>query len=224
MANNYCDMTGVLKLKKVTPVIRALFQAYALDASYPGNGESYIAEISEDSNNNWDTVLEDLTVLASTLGLSMDDQQTDAPWDVLQPLAKHFGKQNASCLAKFNSTNLHPSDIAELDDLFEIAHVLDDGHGLSQIVTETAWYCSKPRLFEFGGGGCVFGDYVRFARNSSESASLGARLDQALSEKNIKRAAQLIQSDVALVLKAIIDPVVRGKVQLELAQLFEADA
>ena len=49
MANNYYDATGVLVLDQVTPVITALFGGLKLDASYPGNGEVYIAQIAEDS-------------------------------------------------------------------------------------------------------------------------------------------------------------------------------
>src|SRR3546814_10790690 len=40
MANHYCEGTGVLVLERVTPVIKALFGAFALDQNYPGNGRS----------------------------------------------------------------------------------------------------------------------------------------------------------------------------------------
>lgn len=59
MANNYYDATGVLVLDQVTPVITALFGGLKLDASYPGNGEVYIAQIAEDSGAHWDDVCED---------------------------------------------------------------------------------------------------------------------------------------------------------------------
>lgn len=47
MANNYYEATGVLVLDRVTPVIQALFGAFALDESHPGNGQAYIAQIAE---------------------------------------------------------------------------------------------------------------------------------------------------------------------------------
>ena len=46
MANNYYEATGVLVLDRVTPVIQALFSAFALDESHPGNGQAYIAQIA----------------------------------------------------------------------------------------------------------------------------------------------------------------------------------
>jgi len=50
MANNYYEATGVLVLDRVTPVIQALFGAFALDESHPGNGQAYIAQIAETTN------------------------------------------------------------------------------------------------------------------------------------------------------------------------------
>jgi hypothetical protein len=41
--------------------------------------------------------------------------------------------------------------------LFLIATRFDDGHHLTAIQFEGCWYCSKPRLFEFGGNGCYLG-------------------------------------------------------------------
>jgi len=43
MANNYYDATGTLTLKKVTPVIKALFGNLELDPDYPGK----VAESAE---------------------------------------------------------------------------------------------------------------------------------------------------------------------------------
>lgn len=50
MANNSYDATGTLAFDgeaKITPIIRALFGAYNLDASIPGNGKAYIAAMSD---------------------------------------------------------------------------------------------------------------------------------------------------------------------------------
>lgn len=50
MANNYYDATGVLVLNQVTPVISALFGGFKLDASFPSEGQAYIALVAEDHN------------------------------------------------------------------------------------------------------------------------------------------------------------------------------
>ncbi|GHU04838.1 hypothetical protein FACS1894158_05990 [Betaproteobacteria bacterium] len=69
MANNYYDATGVLVLSQVTPVIKALFGAFHLDETYPGDGQAYIARISESNNPLWDDVQDGLADLAVELGL-----------------------------------------------------------------------------------------------------------------------------------------------------------
>lgn len=59
MANNHYEATGVLVLDRVTPVIRALFGGFQLDADYPGNGDAYIALVASNpqagttSARNW---------------------------------------------------------------------------------------------------------------------------------------------------------------------------
>ncbi|BGD46986.1 TPA: hypothetical protein ACSQFP_003713 [Pseudomonas aeruginosa] len=57
MANNYYEGTGVLVLNRVTPVIKALFGAFALDENHPGNGQAYIAQIAETNDPRWTDVL-----------------------------------------------------------------------------------------------------------------------------------------------------------------------
>ncbi len=69
MADNYYEATGVLVLDHVTPVIRALFSEFRLDADYPGNGEAYIA-LRSDSTPSWDDLRETLTDLATSLALT----------------------------------------------------------------------------------------------------------------------------------------------------------
>ena len=73
MANNYSDATGVLILQQVTPVITALFSGFNLDATYPGNGQAYVADVSEDTDHSWDTICENLAALSESLGLALPD-------------------------------------------------------------------------------------------------------------------------------------------------------
>lgn len=70
MATNYYEPTGVLMLERVTPVISALFDAFNLDANYPGNGRAFIATIAETNDPQWSDVLEGLTTLSTQLNIS----------------------------------------------------------------------------------------------------------------------------------------------------------
>ena len=129
MANNYYDATGVLVLDQVTPVITALFGGLKLDASYPGNGEVYIAQIAEDSGAHWDDVCEDLVALAQSLGLSVPSEGPPTMDDVLAVLSRHFGTDQDEDLQHLIEHHRFEDD-SDLDALFLIATRLDDGHGL----------------------------------------------------------------------------------------------
>ena len=76
MANNYMDMTGVLKLDAVTPVITALFGAFKLDPTTPGNGQVSIAAGTEKNIVSWACVCSDLADLAVTLGTGIETLET----------------------------------------------------------------------------------------------------------------------------------------------------
>lgn len=160
MANNYYEATGVLVLDRVTPVIQALFGAFALDESHPGNGQAYIAQIAETTNPQWPDVLDGLEDLATQLGIPMPDDEGLSIPPLLELLAVHFRADEDEELG--NLIDRHSfEDTADLDALFLIATRFDDGHHLTAIQFEGCWYCSKPRLFEFGGNGCYLTRGIR---------------------------------------------------------------
>lgn len=160
MANNYYEGTGVLVLDRVTPVIKALFDAFALDENHPGNGQAYIAQIAETNDPRWTDVLDGLENLATQLGIPMpDDEELSIP-PLLERLAAHFGADQDGELENLIEHH-HFEDSADLEALLLIATRFDDGHNLTAIQFEGCWYCSKPRLFEFGGNGCYLSREVQ---------------------------------------------------------------
>ena len=137
MANTYSDATGVLILDRVTPVISALFGAFRLDASYPGNGRAYIARLAEINDPQWSDVLDGLLTLAAQLDLPAPDdaegedgEDRDAELSMpalIDLIAPHFGADQNQDLA--NLIEHHPFEgSADLDALFLIATCFDDGH------------------------------------------------------------------------------------------------
>lgn len=191
MANNYYEGTGVLMLDHVTPVIKALFSDFALDEHYPGNGRAYIARIAETNDPQWDDVLEGLVDLTATLGLDIPDQSDGSLLaGVLVQLAAHFGAEDDEGLASLIEN--HPfEDSVDLDALLLIATCLDDGHHLTAIQFEGCWYCSKPRLFEFGGDSCFLSREVRLFGSSTRIREFGSQLRQAILAKDIEEALRL---------------------------------
>lgn len=234
MANNYYDATGVLILDRVTPVITALFGGFKLDENYPGNGQAYVARISEDSDPSWDGVLSCLTALAAQLDLpapdrvDADDDSADNDGDelsvsvVLDLLAPHFGADQNEELANLIERHDFEGD-ADLEALFLIAICFNDGHNLAAIQFEGCWHCSKPRLFEFGGDGCYLSREVCVFGNSSDTLELGAQLRKAILAADVEAASALIALETVSLLAGVSDDhfgiALRRRVAERLAQI-----
>jgi len=141
MANHYYGATGVLVLKQVTPVINALFGAFQLDANYPGDGQAYIAIVSEENNPLWDDVHAGLTALVGSLGLVTDE--TASIQQVLNLLAGQFAATDDDEAFQELVERHVFEDSVELDTLFLIAIHLDDGLrrllALQQTATVRVW-------------------------------------------------------------------------------------
>ena len=222
MANNYYDMTGVLCLREVTPVIQALFGAFELDAKYPGSGEAYIANLAETTSCSWNTVVENLGEYVKSLGLSVDEDDEETLDLYLKALATHFGIDfDAKVAPVLEDVDTEGYD-AEIEKLFELARIFDDGHGLHAIKTESSWHCSKPRLFEFGGSGCFMGTHVIVDRSSDAAVRLGQDLETALVVKNVDEAAAVFLGDVRNTLSGIGDATTRDLIRVKLAELLVA--
>jgi len=206
MANNYYEATGVLVLDRVTPVIQALFGAFALDESHPGNGQAYIAQIAETTNPQWPDVLDGLEDLATQLGIPMPDDEGLSIPPLLELLAVHFGADEDEELG--NLIERHSfEDTADLDALF-----------LTAIQFEGCWYCSKPRLFEFGGNGCYLSREVRVISSSSQALQLGDQLRKAIVAADIEEASALIALETINLLAGVSDEPFRMNLRRRVAE------
>lgn len=221
MANNYYDMTGVLVLNKVTPVIKALFGPLELDENHPGNGIVYIANISESTSCSWDSVLENLRELAERLGLSQPEDAEDEIEEYLNVLATHFCAESNTEIANLIEMTDFEND-ADVDTLFTIALAFDDGHGLKSYKTETSWHCSKPRLFEFGGAGDFRGLHISMGDSSDRTAALGEALDDALTSDETDKAAEILYRKVEGILNGVFDEIKRSAMRSKLSALLAA--
>jgi len=222
MANNYYEGTGVLVLDRVTPVIKALFGAFRLDEHCPGNGQAYIAQIAETNDPQWTDVLDGLENLATQLGIPMpDDEELSIP-PLLERLAAHFGADQDGELENLIEHHQFEGG-ADLEALLLIASRFDDGHHLTAIQFEGCWYCSKPRLFEFGGNGCYLSREVQVFRTSSQALQLGDQLRKTIVASDIEEASALIALEAANLLAGINDEHfrlnVRDRVAERLAQM-----
>jgi len=210
MAHHTTEGTGVLRLTAVTPVIQALFGGYALDASHPGEGQAYIWKSTDEGYATWEDVAGNLQDLAKELGLAEDEPHLSIP-DLIELLAKHYAKGESVDLPKLDP---EIEDDAHLDELFEIAKVLDDGHGLVSVEMQCADYCNKPWLGEFGGHGFYMGRGVVASSGAHTAVLVGKKLDEAVLAKDIDASVEILRKQLAETLNWISDP----EVKLEVAK------
>ncbi|TBU88450.1 hypothetical protein [Phytopseudomonas dryadis] len=204
MANNYYDATGVLVLDRITPVIAALFSGFKLDASYPGNGQAYIARIAEDNEPDWDTIYENLVDLAVSSNLPVSTEDIPPMDELLAVFAKHFGADHDEAL--MNLIEQHGfDDVVDVDALFLIATRFNDGHNLKEICLEGCWHCSKARLFEFGGDGYYWSHEFETFSASGQAIQLGREIRRALLSSDLDTAATAIERETTRLLSGIND-------------------
>jgi hypothetical protein len=204
-------------------VITALFGPFELDASYPGKGLAYIANISDRTNCTWDDVLENLRELVEELGLSLPEDAEDNIEENLYVLASHFGADGNYELGNLIEHSQF-DDEADLESLFTIARAFDDGHGLKSYQTESSWHCSKPRLGEFGGAGAFAGVQCAVSGASNHITDLGERLESALVGDDVEEAATILYKNFGDILAGVHDEKKREAIRLKLSEQFAASA
>lgn len=215
MSQHNYEMTGVLVLENVTPVITALFSTFHLDGNDPGNGSAYIAYQAESSSNYWSEIVEALAELIVTLGLALPADDGDVS-EHLRVLGQHFGCAQDEVFQDLIQVHEEQADV---DHLFALALFFDDGHGLTAFNTEAAWHCSRMRLFEFGGSGEYQGKNFLVTTASSHAGSLGAKVDGQLAAKDLQGAAQSVFDEVQNLLAGIIDKDAMNEVRSRVSSL-----
>lgn len=211
MASNYYEANGVLVLDRVTPVIRALFCGFQLDADYPGNGEAYIA-VDAGTPPSWKDLCEALVNLARPLGFIPSPGTPNPFGEVLQVLGKHFCADGNAALASMIERD-RLRDAANLKDLFLLATCFDDGHHLREIRFDGCWRCDKPRLLEIGGTAHYVSWEFEACGVSTAALHLGSTIRKALSSKDFDAAGSAVARDTLRLLAGIRDVAHRDKVQ-----------
>jgi len=223
MANNYQDIVGQIYLEKMTPVIAALFKTYNLNphSNYPGNGAYGIwcGELVGNDYPTWDSFAESLRELCQQLNIVVDDGNIEEENEfyayLLKLLFTFFGaidKEDAKAYIEIART-CDSYDFVELRYLFNIAQLMNDGHGLKRYEVDSAFYCSKPRHQEFGGYGEYHSHHVHSFEGSIQACLFGAALEEDLLAKRYDAAAARIVDKTARSLNCITNPEDRQKVQ-----------
>lgn len=173
-----------------------------LDPSHPGNGRVYICRLSERNDPQWSDVREGLIRLGSELELNIDNNIEMSV--ALEVFAQRFGTDQRGELKSLIEHHMFEG-AADLDTLFWIATLFDDGHGLTEIHFEGCWYCSKPGMFVFGGDGCFLSREVSAFSDSRQACELGPQIRGALLRNQPEFAAEAIAWETRRLIAQIND-------------------
>lgn len=149
MTNSCHAGKGVLVLSRVTPIIIALFDEFSFDPSFPLHGMACIAIRDVESSPNWNRIARNLTELAHRQAINLDacaDMK-----EIIRAFAFRYPPENngvMECLLEEHA--FREDEKADLETLFQIALVLDDGHNLTDLCFEGRWRCKQPCLFGTG--------------------------------------------------------------------------
>jgi len=125
MIQRYFLTIGVLTADRMTPVLAALFDGFAL--------KTVRAELTSISSPpTWTSVLEQLRSVVRNLAIDPPEGALDSIPSVLLLLAAHFRCLDDPALVRLIETHRFERDV-DLDTLFTIAKRFDDGHGLKAL-------------------------------------------------------------------------------------------
>jgi hypothetical protein len=222
MAHNSQDIVGEITLKEMTPVIRAVFNCYnlSMNPQSPGvyafcTGESF-SHFGIDGNGTWGEFIEDLVDLAVELKVSDGDYAAgDYGYGlIVKLLLTHFGQGNHPAAHELIQIAQGASeyDNIEMWYLFDLAKLLDDGHGLHAYQLGSAWYCSKPRPGEFGGYSEFQNQNVKMYRTSAMVDQHAPAVSTLLDEKSYEQVGAMYAREADALIGGIIDPYAQHQV------------
>ncbi|MFL9883235.1 hypothetical protein PQR66_09375 [Paraburkholderia agricolaris] len=209
--------TGALLLERVTPVIEALFGAFALNALPSDNGVASIARIAKHCDPQWKHIYDYLVRLAARLDVPFRDDGMHSMTSILRTLAAHFQVRHDDEWRQRIEHGVFEGP-ANLDVLFFLASRFNDGHNLLALTLEASWHDEQQKLFQCGGAGFFISQELRLSGASTDILHFGANLRKALLRGNVEECALLVAFETADLLAGISDQGLRKQVRLRVAE------
>jgi hypothetical protein len=201
---------AVLRVSSVTPVLRALFGAVTSN-TYRGQTWAALCIDTDEGGWTWGRVGSGLQRAAEELGLGLG---SDLGFQGALELIASRLRVNASTVLWM--AREAPEEEAPMQDLFSLARLLDDGHGLTAVEYVVAEHFPREPTGEFEGVGTYESDRVVVITRASDALRLGSSLDAAVRRSDVRAVAALVKEHMADLLSSVRDKEFRSEVALEL--------
>lgn len=226
MSSSEYEATGTLIFntgssdEHLTPIIKGLFGPFNVTTLDDKNnkGKAYIARADGKTSTKWSDIALSLDKVAETFGLSPLIERGMQEW--ISILSKNFNVDASSLVTEATIIEDHDADLC---DLFKLAKIFNDGHGLTAISTQGAWHCDKLRLDEFGGDGIFISDEITYSVNSGEAGSLGASAKKYIDANDIQKLSALFNRQVRSLLTSITNPEIKEEIAFYVAAALKED-
>ena len=202
MTQFYSDTAGTLVIDQLTPVIEALFSNYCLETIPLETGEFVFGAKAEESSLTWQGVNEGLLALTKALNIPVSEKDTGT---LIGLLAEHLEVEDSPLLDGLVGREFEDSIQPELGELFDLAQLLNDGHGLKAIKASTAYYSNKMLPGDFGGYGEYVGKHFSVWADSRSAADIGCNVEKALEAGDVDAATQVFGRVVQTLLSNLLD-------------------
>lgn len=202
MNENFTDTLGVLKLSKPTAFIKALFGTYISNEPTNKLDQIVIDYSGPYKIRLWKDVAEDMLSFAKQLDLTVENSQVDPLGASLKAIAAKIGCSDQKRLEEI-LPSLELQSYAELEVLFFIATMINDGHELKCMKTETAFTSNKRTPFMFGGSGEYFGPYYRKLISTCLVHTLAENINSLLEAGDVHKVSEILAEEFQMAIDGI---------------------
>lgn len=205
MPNTYSDASGFLYLKKITPVILAFLGGYDIKLQDAARGIAEVLDVGNSADRSWESIHTRVVELLNSYQITVPE---NAPIEILlKLLGQHYG-QVEETERLINEIDF--SSLTEIDNLFDLARIFDDGHEATRLHWEIAYHCDHPIAGKFGGSAIFAGKGYRYSLGTAAVLSQTSHIDAAANSSDVQKAAEKI--------KQILDTLLIGFTDQQFAQ------
>jgi len=234
MSNSIQNGIITIHLKKVTPIMKALFapfeQTDLFDDSY-----KWVLRINSENNtlpDNWHPIHGALETLCEEYGCKPEGQTRidilliSLGYHLSQLKDKKKPVYSISFPAVLHCVHHIAFDISpQFEDLFKLAQVFDDGHGVQSIEVGIAEYGDQSISPEsYGGHGHYIGKHIAYWLDSYHTFDQGRKIDTALAKNDLDNVVTHLVRELDFILNGVNDPSQRQQLRCLIAQALSANS
>lgn len=215
--NNERQISGVLVVQKLTPVISTLFSGFQLDLTRLPNGHLYFSKSAKAADLLWSELHRHLRSLIRQMGLTPKLNSVGSIWEYLLALATHFDTHRDPELLN-TLTNLNFDGQVHPSALFFFATRFNDGHGLRAMKFQDVAPVNYQDHLECYDYREYHGRNIWISDRLNTPGLVGHQIDAALDHGDLDKAAHRLFAQIEHQLNGVFKLSVRNSLRAKIAE------